>query len=225
MLKAKKKFSKKELKEDQFIMATIQAKSFVEKNATKIAGGVVAVIAILVLGYFWTQSKKNAEETATTMLTQAQFELQNNQRDVAIATYTSIMDEYSGTNGAALATFQLAKLYWSDNNLELAKSYFKSFLDDYGDNTILLQAGHAGYADCMLAEKNYDEAASHYEKAAGISPDFPQAIAYLYSAAQAYKEAGNTGKARSLAERVVAQSEDNQQIKNRAEVLLKSLAM
>ena len=148
MLKKKKKFSKKELKEDQFIIATLQAKTFVEAHTNKILIGVVAVLAFIVLGYFWTQSKNAANEAATSLLTQAQFEIQNNQKDKAISIYTEVTDQYSGTNSAAIASFQLGKLYWEDNKQELAKSYFNAFIDNYSTNNILLQAGYAGYADC-----------------------------------------------------------------------------
>ena len=223
MLKAKKGFTKKELKQDEFITFVVKAKMFLEENANKILAGVVAVLAVVLLGYFWQQSKQNAEMTAASMVTQAQYDLQNNQKERAIATLTQVMDEYEGTNSAAIATLQLAKLYWADNNLASAKTFFQKFVDEYDQNNFLLQAGYAGLADCYFAEKNYAEAAKYYEKAAKIDQKFPLSANYLYSAAAAYKEAGNTEKAKSLAKQVIEMSKDNMQLKNRAEILYNSI--
>ena len=223
MLKAKKGFTKKELKQDEFITFVVKAKMFLEENANKILAGVVALLAVVLLGYFWQQSKENAEMTAASMITQAQYDLQNNQKDRAIATLTQVMDEYEGTNSAAIAALQLAKLYWADNNLASAKTFFQKFVDEYDQNNFLLQAGYAGLADCYFAEKNYAEAAKYYEKAAKIDKQFPLSANYLYSAAAAYKEAGNTEKAKSLAKQVIEMSKDNMQLKNRAEILYNSI--
>lgn len=222
MLKAKKKLSKKELKQDQFVLATLQAKSFVETHSRTITYALVGVLALLVLGYFYFQSKANAETAASTLLTKAQLELQTGQRENAVNIYQEIIDQYDGTDAAAQANFHLGRMYWEDNNLTLAKQYFQAYLDEASDDNILTQAALAGLADCYFAEKNFSEAAKLYERAARIEPDFPQADAYLYSAAQAYREAGNTAKARALAQKLIDESDDPQ-IKNRAEILRNSL--
>jgi tetratricopeptide (TPR) repeat protein len=223
MLKAKKGFTKKELKQDEFITFVVKTKMFLEENANKILMGVLTVLAIVLLGYFWHQSKENAEITAASLVTQAQYDLQNNQKDRAIATLTQVMDEYEGTNSAAIAALQLAKLYWSENNLASAKTFFQKFIDEYEQENFLLQAGYAGLADCYFAEKNYTEAAKYYEKAAKIDRNFPLSANYLYSAAAAYKEAGNTQKAKTLAKQVIDMSKNNMQLKSRAEILYNSI--
>jgi len=222
MLKAKRKLKKKELKQDKFVMATIEAKAFVEENISKILYAVLGVLVIAILAYFYVQSKASAEQTAISLLSRAESELQNNQKENAISIYQEIIDQYDGTNAAGKATYTLAKIYREDNDPVMAKTYFKKYIDDYDGKNIMMQAASAGYADCLFAEKNYDEAAKYYERAANIEPEFPMAMEYLYSAAQAYKEAGNTGKAKALAQKIIDENK-NAVIKNNAEILLKSL--
>ncbi len=50
MLKAKKKLSKKELKQDQFVLATLQAKSFVETHSKTITYALLGLVVLVVLG-------------------------------------------------------------------------------------------------------------------------------------------------------------------------------
>ncbi len=223
MLKAKKRLKKKELKQDKFVMATIEAKAFVEENASKILYAVLGILVIAILAYFYVQSKATAEQTALALLSRAEIELQNNQNENAISIYQEIIDQYDGTNAAGIATYTLAKLYREDNDPVMAKTYFKKYIDDYSGKNILMQAALAGYADCLFAEKNYEDAAKYYERAASIEPEFPMAAEYLYSAAHAYKEAGNTSKAKALAQKVIDENK-NPALKNNAEILLKSLS-
>ncbi|RMF56457.1 MAG: tetratricopeptide repeat protein [Calditrichaeota bacterium] len=222
MLKAKKKLSKKELKQDQFLLLTAEIKEYVEQHSKQITAGLVALLIIVVAVVMYRNSKQQAELDAAARLSDAQVQFQNGQKDNGIAILTEIVDQYEGTSAAAQSTFLLAKLYWQDEDIDNARIYFKRFIDEYGGDDFLTQAALAGYADCLVYEKNYAEAAKYYEKAAKINPDFPQSVDFLFSAAMAYKDAGDTLKARELAQRVINEF-NNPNLKNRAELLLASL--
>ena len=224
MLKAKKKYTKKELKQDKFILATVQAKSFVEENATRIMYAVIGVIAVAVLIWFYFDSKETTSQNAQSLLAAAENEFHMGQKDAAIASFSELIDQYAGTSSAAKATFLLARIQLEDNNIEQAKIYYKLFIDDYADGNLMAQGAYAGYADCLVSEKNHLEAAEYYQKAAEVVPDFPQADAYLYSAAHQYKDAGDLDQAKRLAQKLVDESE-NQNVKNLAEVLLETLSL
>ncbi len=224
MLKAKRKFTKKELKQDKFILATVQAKTFVEENSAKIMYGILGVLAIILLIWFYIDSKESASQNAQALLSKAQSEFNLGQKEVAITTFSEIIDQYDGTSSAEKAVFFMARINLEDGDIEQAKTYYKMYIDDYAGDNIMAQGAYAGYADCLANEKNYQEAAEHYEKAAGINPDFPQADTYLYSAAHAYKEAGDADKAKRLAQRIIDNSE-NQNVKNQAEILLETLSL
>ncbi len=84
MLKAKKKLTKKELKEDKFVLTVFKAKDFLEEHSRQIAYGVLAVVAVVLIVSFYNSSRKKAEEAASVMLTEAQVLLSQGQEDNGI---------------------------------------------------------------------------------------------------------------------------------------------
>lgn len=223
MLKAKKKLTKKELKQDKFVLFTLDAKAWAEEHVNQIVGGLIAFLVIVGGSYMWVSNNAAAEREALSMLSDAQSFIRNSQVDAGIDLMNQVTSEYNGTNAAGKALFLLGRHFWERNENESAAAYFRRYLDEHGEENVMTQAVHAGFADCLFAQGNFAEAAGHYEKAAEIEPDFPQAGSYLYSAASSYHEAGNDGKAKALAERVVEKFEQNFTLKSRAQFLLESL--
>jgi outer membrane protein assembly factor BamD (BamD/ComL family) len=224
MLKAKKKYSKQELKQDEFILALMKTKSFLEDNARQISYVAVGILAMIVLIVFYINSKKDAERDAASLLSTAQEQLRFGQRDNAVATFNEVLNQYDGTPAAGNAAFFLGKSYWEDSDFVQAKHYFGIYVEDYADKNIMTQAACAGYADCLVNEKDYLEAAKYYEKAATTDSNFPLTVAYFYSAAQAYRDGGDYAKAKILAKKVIDDYNDPT-FKSRAEVLLESLSL
>ncbi len=222
MLKAKKKYSKKELKQDKFILTTLEAKSYIEEHAKPITYAVIGVLALIIIIVLYINSQESAEMDAANMMSTAQQALQSGQKENGISILSQIVEQYEGTSSAQQATFLLGKLYWENGEIASAKRYFKIYIDEYSANNFMGQAAMAGYADCLSRNGNYQEAAEYYERAANAYPSFPRTVAYLYSAAQAYQEAGNPEKAKSLAQKII-NDYDDLQFKNKAEVLLNSL--
>lgn len=218
----RKKMTRRELKQDKFITATIRAKDFLEKNSKLVIRAILGIIIIAVVVVFFVRSKHEANLNAATMLSRAQSLLNSDKQQVAQDTLNLLIDRYDGTSAAGRATFLLAKIYWEKNDFENAKIYFQKYIDEYMDNTVVSQSALAGYADCLIHENMYDEAAKYYEKASKVNHDFPETPSFLLSAATAYKEAGKFDKAEELAQKIIDDYTDVQ-IKNKAEILLQNL--
>ncbi len=223
MLKAKKKYTKKELKEDKFVIATMEAKNFIEDNLNQILTGLLALVVLVGGAFLWSSSSQESERQAVTALSQAQMHVSNGQLDVGKQALNDVIVNHGGTPAAGQATYLLAGLYRNEGDNELAKSYYQRYLDDYADDNFITQGAMAAYADCLIGDENYGQAADYYERAAHMEPDFPQASSYLYSAAQAYHKAGNSSKARQLAQQVVDDYSTDRTAKTRAEYLLETL--
>lgn len=218
----RKKITRKELKQDRFITAMLKAKDFLEKNSKLVTISILGLIGATLIILFIVRSKQAADVTATNMLSRVQFMIGGPQQEAAIDSLKVIVDRYDGTEAAGKATYLLAKTYWEKNDFENAKIYFKKYIDDYFDKTVVSQSALAGYADCLLKEENYEEAAKYYERAAEVDPEYPETAEFLFSAATAYKDAGKTEKAEKLVERLLADF-NNPQIKNKAELLQEDL--
>lgn len=219
-----RKMTRRELKQDKFILATLKAKDYVEKNAKLIIRGLLLFVVVIVIVVFFVRSKKQASLEAATMLGQVQMMMNSGNQQAAADSLQLIVDRYDGTAAAGKATFLLAKLYWERNDFTNAKGYFERYIDDYLDKTVVSQAALAGYADCLFQDEDYEGAAKYYERAARLNDDFPETPRFLFSAAAAYKEAGQFKKAEELAQRLIKDYNDIQ-VKNRAEILLEDLKL
>jgi len=218
----RKKITRKELKQDRFITATLKAKDFLEKNSKLVIRSIFGLLIVVVIIVFFVRSKQTANVNAANMLSRVQFMLGGPQQEAAVDSLKIIVDRYDGTAAAGKATYLLAKIYWEKNDFENAKVYFKKYIDDYFNETVVSQSAFAGYADCLIREEDYQGAAEYYERAAEVDPEYPETPEFLFSAATAYKDAGKIEKAQKLVERLLADF-NNPQIKNKAEVLLEGL--
>lgn len=218
----RKKITRKELKQDKFIIATLKTKEFLEKNSKLVVRSILGLAILIVVIFFFVRSKQAASANAASMFSRVQFMLGGPQQDAALDSLKMIVDRYDGTVAAGKATYLLAKIYWEENDFENARVYFKKYIDDYFDETVVSQSALAGYADCLIREENYLDAAEYYERAAGMDSEYPETPEFLFSAAAAYKDAGKIEKAERLVERLLADF-NNPQIKNKAEVLLEDL--
>ena len=209
MLKPKKKLTKKEIKEDKFVQATMQAKAYVEENYQKVLGIVAGIFAvfllIMVISYYRTQK----EEKSNTLLGEAQLEFQNLNYSKAKAMLNRLMEEYSGTNAAEEGKFLMANLYYREGKYSEAKEYFSDFLNNYDESEILVASAIAGYAACLAAEGNYAEAADEYRKAQEKAPEFVEAPNYLYLAGINYQKANQPEQAQEMFQQVVENYKDS----------------
>ncbi len=222
MLKPRKKFTKKELKQDKFVLLTLQFEKFIkEKSGTLLRVGLILVAVVLLVG-FYARSKSSANQEAETMLGEINIKLSLNKKDEAINQLKMLVDRYDGTRSAGQGCFLLAKLYYRDDKIEDAATYFKKYIDEYSDDDILTPSALAGYADCLYKQKKFEQSASYYQKAYQANKDFPEAAAFLYSAALSFRDAGNTAKAEEMAEKIIKEYGDSQ-FKSRAQLLIEEL--
>jgi len=224
MLKPKRKISRRELKEDKFVLTVLKAREWFETHSRKVFYGIVALLAVFLLVSFYSQSRKKAEEAASYMLSQAQLALAKGDENTAIARLNDLTDRYEGTSSAGYATFLLGKIYWQKNDTLKAEEYFKKYIEDYSGDRFITPAALAGYADCLVLKGQYEEAAQQYQRAAEINPEFPMAPVYLFSAAMAYSDAGKIDRALPLLKKIVEDYESSP-YRDRAELLLAQLEL
>jgi tetratricopeptide (TPR) repeat protein len=224
MLKPYRKITKKELKEDKFVMYTIKAKEYVENNSkTLLWAGVILVLAIVAITWY-ARSKSQANITANQLLGQAQFAFAQGNDSLGIKQIKSLIDDYAGVPAAGQGCFLLAKYYWQLDDFANAKIYFKKYIDDYGNDDLLTSGAMAGYADCLIKDNDAAGAASYYEKAAEVNKNLPLAPSYLYSAALAYQDAGELDKASKIADQII-KNYDKSDYKQKAELLLEMIKL
>lgn len=224
MVKAYKRISKRELKEDKFISYTLKAKEYVENNSRMLTWLGVGIVVVILLVSFLARSKRQANLQANELLGQASFAFNMGNVQQAEEQMKQLIENYQGVTAAGQGCFFLAKYYWQQSDYENARLYFKKYLDDYADDKLLTSSAFAGYADCLLQTGDVRGAADNYQKAAETGKDSPLVPSYLYSAARAFMEAGDFERSRNMAQKLIEDHADSE-YKNKAEILLNMIKL
>lgn len=207
MLEARKKISKKEIKEDKLVTGYYKFQNFFMENQVKFLIG-FGVIAVFVVAYILYSNKiKNDNQTASAMVAKVIPLLESGGYQVAIDGVPSqnivglkkIVDEYGSSEEGELAKILLANAYNITGNSEEALKLY----DDYsGSNTLLQASAIAGKAGILESKKEYEEAADLYQKAAKIEKANPSNPEFLLKAGIAYLKMGNKEEAKALFETI-----------------------
>jgi TolA-binding protein len=203
MLKAQKKISKKQLKQDALLTSVVKATSFYEANKRNIGIGIVAIVVLVVGSLVYSKNRAENNEKATAALAKVVPLFDNNQYQLAIDGVTekgivglkSIVENYGSTDGGNLARFYLGNAYLQLEKYDEARAQFEDF---NAPGQLLAVSRLAGLAVCYETKGEYQKAAEHYERAATTYPDDIDAAANLNRAADNYALAGSKDRAVEL---------------------------
>ena len=169
-----------------------KTQQWVEKNQNKILG-VVAVIAVIVIGIF-SYSKlilepKEANAFNEMYFAQKKFDeavLINNDSVYNIALngdelnmgMLNIIDEFEGTSAANLASYYSGMMYLKMNDYQNAIKYLSSFSSD---DIILSSLATGSIGDAFAELNQFDDAYDYYVKATKTNNNYTSPV-YLYKA-------------------------------------------
>jgi TolA-binding protein len=226
MLRARKKLTKQEMKEDKLLTWVFEIEEYVSEHVrelTYIAGGVILTIAIIIfLVYDHQQSEKKAS-----------FELRKAETIYESQNYVQVIEELKkivekfgggifGTKSAGIATFYLANAYYFTGDYDNAIKHFEMYIDNYDDSESMSSSSLAGIASCWEQKKDFKTAGKYYEKAADKFPKNFDAPQNLLNAGRCYMMAQMKKEAKEILEKLVKDFEKTQQ-KREAEIILAQL--
>ena len=182
-----------------------------------IAGGAVVVVVAAVL--FWQQSSRIKNERAESALLSAQSSYYSGNTALAKSDLEKVVTRYPGTDGATQATMLLAAISYGEGKYD---DGIKALTAAQGAASAHLAPGleeliAAGHADA----KRFDEAASHYLKAADRSPFPADKDIFRAEAARSYGLGGKAAEARKIWAELAANRESP--VLNEAKVRLGEL--
>ncbi|MBU0474539.1 MAG: hypothetical protein KKF62_10275 [Bacteroidetes bacterium] len=207
MLAKKKKLSKKEIKEDKLVTSFYEAKSFYGKNQTMLFAlvGGIAVIILVVLFYSSKMKENNllasvevsrVINTYNAGLYQQAIDGKEGTKEIGLI---KIVDEYSGTEQGELARIYLANAYFYTEQYEKALDEY----DDYsGSDNLMIASALAGKASCYEVNKDYENAAKYFAKAANVNEYIPANPDYLLNAGVNYIKIKNISEAKVVLNKI-----------------------
>jgi len=157
-----------------------------------IVGVAVLVIASVLFFLNYTKEQKNID--AQNEIFQAQYYYENDSLEYALQGdgrnlgFLDIIDIYSGTEVANLASFYAGASYLKQRQYEQAIDY----LEDFSTSEILVQGrAYSLIGDAYMELGNFTDAADNYETAANTVDDEYFSPGYLLRASLAYEKAGD----------------------------------
>ena len=203
MLRKQKAISKREIKEDKLVTFYFQTRKWLEDNR-RLASYMIGIpIALVLIGFLWTQRQKDAEIKTATQLAKVIAYYDGGKYDQAINGVAQegtlgllqIVDENTSTPSGKMAAFFLGNAYFSLREYDKALNAFQRA--SFGEKN-LMASTYAGIASCYEAKGESEQAAEYFEKAASKNMVQLQAPENLLRAAANYSTAGKKGKAAEL---------------------------
>ena len=202
MSSERRKLSKSELREDEFVEWIMQAVEYVKERASLFVGGTVAVIVVIMAINYFIESKEADRLKAAALLGDVLMVEQGGEPGEAIRLAEELVASYAGTPAAAQGTVLLANLHYAQGHYAEARSYYQRYLDNYEPVDVLAYAAQSGLGACLEAEGQLLAAAQHYEAyAAQQAGTIREAMARM-EAARIYGLAGDSDKQQALLEEV-----------------------
>ena len=202
MSSERRKLSKSELREDEFVEWIMQAVEYVKERASLFGGGAVAVIVVIMAINYFIESKEADRLKAAALLGDVLMVEQGGEPTEAIRLAEELVSSYAGTPAAAQGTVLLANLHYAQGRYAEARSYYQRYLDNYEPLDVLAYAAQSGLGACLEAEGQFVAAAQHYEAyAAQQAGTIREAMARM-EAARIYGLAGDSDRQQALLEEV-----------------------
>ncbi|MGH7597583.1 MAG: tetratricopeptide repeat protein [bacterium] len=199
MLTPKKKLTRREMKQDKLVTAWFKLTDYLSEHSRELAMAVGGVVLVIGLFFLFNWMKTRDEVNVSEKFVQARVEYNKQNYTAAIPLLEQLVNEYSGTKSAGIATIYLANAYMHTKDYANAEKFYKKYLDDFDDDPILSISAAYGLAATHEERGDYAKAAMLYEQAGNKHDESYRAPELLISAARCFKLAGqNEGAHRAL---------------------------
>jgi tetratricopeptide (TPR) repeat protein len=203
MLTKKKKFSRKEIKEDKLVEFYYKLQSFISENKNKVLTYSFALAAVVVAVIFYVNYQSTQNEEAGAHLARAMdfydsgsyLEAIEGKQGSDIMGLKKLVAEYGSTENGETAKIYLANSY---ANLGQTEEAFKYFEDYGGDVDIYKAASLAGQASYYSYKGDFEKAANLYLKASRVDKNNVINPDYMFQASINFLNAGNKDQAKDL---------------------------
>ncbi len=187
----RKKLSKSELREDQFIEWILQASEYVRERLQLFIAGGVGVVALCLAIHLIVKAQEEARFEAAIKLGEIWMAEEESRLDDAVRLGEELTTRFEGTSAAGQAVLILANRYYAQGRYPDAQRLYQTYLDDYGQLDILVFAAWNGLAACWEAQGDLLKAAKKYQEYAAAHEGTLQASLALLEAARCYGSAGD----------------------------------
>lgn len=215
---AKKETAQDLLESPEIIAEKVEGfEHWMEKNP-KVVIGILGVLILVVGGYFGFRYYVDSQnDQAQREMFQAVRYFEADSLNLAMKGdgnnlgFEQIIEDYSMTDAANLASFYAGAISLKQRNFQLAVFY----LEDFKSNDLLIQAkAYSLRGDAYMELKDYENAAKYYNQAANHKPNKYFTPGYLMKEALAYEKLNQNEKAIKAYDRIITEFWDSSEYQN-----------
>ena len=182
------KLTKRQIKEDKFTAFMLTSKQqFNENWQFYVIGIVVVILAVVAIGYY-IDSEEQSKVEAAQRYARALSEYRSGNSQLAIMSFSELIENYSGDEVTDQATFLLGKINYESRNYPEAIRYWEQYLSEFKDSRLNRAAALAGIGACFENQGDYASAAAKFAVACEEYPDGPLSGDYHAGAMRNYLE-------------------------------------
>lgn len=159
--RARKRLTRRDLKEDKLIAMAQKVELFYERNRKAVFGGLVVILAVVIAAFVIRANWQKGFEEGSLNLTLAKVMFEMGRPDDGEAQLRELKAKYGGRIGGE-AQYYLARSAFMRGDVEEAQAAFQEYLDKYHTDKYLDVAAIAGLAACLESQHNFTEAAETY---------------------------------------------------------------
>jgi predicted negative regulator of RcsB-dependent stress response len=204
---AKKEENKELLENPEVIKEKLEGIEHWAERNPKILIGVAAALILAVGGYFgWKYYIDKQEAQAQKEMFQAVHYFEADSLNLAFngdgnnLGFKQIIEDYGMTPAGNLANFYAGAICLKQAKYPLAIYY----LEDFKANDLLIQPrAYSLIGDAYMEQKDFENAATWYDKAAAYKPTKEFTPDYLMKAALAYEKLNKNDKAKEIYQKVI----------------------
>jgi len=216
MLKPKRKILRKEIERDPFLESIFSFKEHLKEKKQVYTRVVIGVLAVVLLGSFYMNSKASSREAADNIISKAMVYVDLGDNDNAMIHLQEVIDEYENTSAGRNASYYLGRIHFDKGEYEMALPHFKRYANK-GKNALL--TGPTYQALVYIYKANQDlKNAIKYQKMSIDKANSKEEEAWAsLGLAELSLANGDKSTALKLVTRVQNDYEDNFDLKRKAD--------
>ncbi len=199
---AKKRITKRQLKEDQFVSTAFHFAEYYQQNRAKVliaAGGAIAILLVVTL---MVRFRVSSARSSAALLGSGVGLYQNGRYDEASLRLANFLDAHSGSKDAAYAALLCGDSYYYLGRYDEAEEKYRLAMDKAEEGSDLSLSASAGTAAVDEAKAKPLAAAETYASLAERYEDPIEKTHMLYSAIRCYRQGNDFMKAAELIARL-----------------------
>ena len=199
---AKKRITKRQLKEDQFVTTAFQFADYFQHNRTQALLGLAGVIAVVLVAVLFVRFQVSSKRNAATMLSQGAGLFQTGVYDEAAFRLGNFLEAHPRHEKADYAALVCGDAYYYTGRFAEAAEKYEFSLERAEEGSEIWFGARAGQAAIAEASGQALEAADIYAALAARNENPAKKAHLQFSAIRCYREAKKYGRASELLARL-----------------------